>query len=412
MTSLHAALRADSVPAPEVTPSAQVIPPQLPTIEITPSTAEPVVFDESTSELDRSLPPRTALLHVTDAPVDDGQRRFHLSFHLDGRREESLETRSQVDIDISLVRVAERAAWKADHDLIRSWWKELFQLREWIDRLLVSRSDDVRLLVWDTMAASQIPWELYYLDDYEDGKPSGWLGTMIDIVRWTSVLRPDRQDRFTGELTAATGPMLLMQTADVFGTGVRKLAEPHGPPALDHMEGLLAELGRADLRFALLMMHCHGVNATNANEFKLAGITLTDLEYRPMPAVQGSRPVVVLNACNTAKGVPVGPESQVANRSFAELFLRKGAASVVATLGNVGLEHTQEFVYQLLNADGDDRRVARFLRRHRARYAARVAIERVPEEWNYREFFYSFMYVCFGHPDTTLHLQGPAREAE
>ena len=117
--------------------------------------------------------------------------------------------------------------------------------------------------------------------------------------------------------------------------GIADIVRDHGYPTLRDSGAWLTELARDDLRFALMMVHCHGRNATDANQFTIAGLSMNTLANMPMPALARSRAVVVLNACNTAEAVPVGPQVPRATRSFAEVFLQKGASAVIATTGAV-----------------------------------------------------------------------------
>jgi hypothetical protein len=180
------------------------------------------------------------------------------------------------------------------------------------------------------------------------------------------------------------------------------------------MTTLVRHLERDEDDVALVIVHCHGVSASTGREFTLGGTTMNELERMRMPTLARSRSVVLLNACNTAKIVPSGPYSSRATRSFAELFLRKGASSVIATLGRVGNDHTVEFAYQLIHGPLANRRIAEVL------LAFRVAALRQLREAQHRgqlddaacaRFLYSFMYVDFGHPDSVLHLTRPAKES-
>jgi len=397
---LRSLMRADIV---DVTSTVERSP--IPVPEVQPAEGDDSeVFDPSSGALHRSLPPDSALLSVTEDTTPGSLRHFRLGFYFDGRYEESRDedVRVQTAVDLSLHRIAERGTWKEDHDELKHWWQELARLRRWMNRL--AETTDARLIVWDN-TNFQLPWELYHVAEQPDGTPSGWLGAMVEVVRWTSLLETGRETLYTAAKSGSTGSVLVLETEDITAQsdGIATLAEDYGPPPVRDMDTLLGELNRNDLRLGLVLVHCHGVNATNANEFRLAERTLNEIEDSPMAALKHSEAVVILNACNTAKIVPVGPHAHRATRSFAEMFLRKGASSVIATLGKVGLDHTHEFTFQLLNATDDDRRISRFLMHHRRTYVQRLA-DPTRDDARYEQFFYSFMYVCFGHPDTTLEV--------
>jgi hypothetical protein len=73
----------------------------------------------------------------------------------------------------------------------------------------LTEAEWVRLIVWDN-TPHQIPWELYYLHEPKDERRSVWLGSVVEIARWTSLLRgPDAV--YDAELCAANGRMLLLE---------------------------------------------------------------------------------------------------------------------------------------------------------------------------------------------------------
>jgi len=386
----------ESLPPPAAAPAATV-----------PSDDETRVFEPSNPSLHESLPRGCALLTVTEDHEQPGH--FHLGFYLgDYQESRKADIRSQVP-PRPLSAIAERGRWKDDHDELRNWWRELARLRGWMHHLV--GQPGARLIVWDN-TGFQTPWELYYVDKRLDGGgPHGWLGSLVEVIRWTSLMETGRETRYTAVAARATGGVVVMETDEVRHAGVAHMADRYRPPTLKGPRGplrsidaLLAALDDPDLRFGLLLVHCHGINATNANEFRLAGRTLNEVELADMPALASTGAVVLLGACNTARIVPVGPDSTRATRSFAETFLRKGASTVIATLGQVDLDHAHEFVFQLLDAESGHR-VSELLLAHRRRYADRL--RKAPRGSEpYQAFFNSFMYVYFGNPETTLEITG------
>ncbi|MFE7560014.1 hypothetical protein [Kitasatospora sp. NPDC057500] len=100
-------------------------------------------------------------------------------------------------------------------------------------------------------------------------------------------------------------------------------------------------------------------------------------------------------------------------RSFVELFLRYGASGVVAVIGDIDIDHSHDFATRLLEHAVDKPvNLAAMLQEHRRYYCAELTREpsggeqRDVEE-DYKHFLTSFLYVYYGHPDTTLHLTQP-----
>ena len=361
------------------------------------------------------LPASSAMLRV-DATEEkyDGHPCFRLVFQFGQHTYESRpdDIRQQVVPGLSLADISERRAWLADHDQVRGWWDEMARLRQWMQALRDAAS--VRLVVWDN-TPYQIPWELYYLHEPAAEPRSAWLGGTLEIMRWTSML--DGPDAGYGaKAHASRGSMLLLEMLEPHagGEGVADLARDFGYLTLDDGNAWLNELACENLRFALMMVHCHGEGASDANRFTIAGKSLNTLANKPMPALTRSRAVVILNACNTAKPVPVGPQVPRATRSFAEVFLAKGASAVIATVGPVDLDQTREFVYHLVGTAGDERRLSQLLLSWRRYHVDRLMQcgDNDPKRPGYiQDFFHAFMYVYFGHPDSTLEITDAADRA-
>jgi len=363
------------------------------------------VMPASEVSLVGTLPPNTALLRVYSGPVVDGQPSFRLTFHFKGGSQESREVdiAQQVVPSLSLADITNRESWLDDYYQVRGWWDEMARLRQWMRELLAS--DQVRLVVWDN-TSHQIPWELYYLHEPKDEAQSAWLSSVVEVSRWTSQLQgPDAV--YDAQERAAHGNMLLLEMIEPHAThdGLASFARHLGYPVLRDSEAWLRELAREDLRFALMIVHCHGEHAEDATRFTIAGLPMNELHHQPMPAVTAS--VVILNACNTAKVVPVGANVPRATRSFAEMFLDKGASAVIATVGEVDLDQTHDFMKRLVDGAGDNRTVSHLLLAWRKYHIDRVtghAHNDPALPGRLKDFFHAFLYIYFGHPDSTVQV--------
>ncbi|WP_436534209.1 CHAT domain-containing protein [Actinoplanes sp. HUAS TT8] len=379
--------------------------------------SEARTLGEQDVDLAGSLPPHCALLIVESADHAAPVRHFRLKFILGGQTRESTDrgVQEQEVPDFSLVRIVERQAWQDDFYALRAWWADLHELEDWLADLLAhddsGRADpSTRLVVWDS-TDHQIPWELCYAHQPRDGGRRGWLGELIEVVRWTTVHAPGRRNHYTGVQRTTSGRVLLLETdqitEDEADIAVAPLVDDRGVRPERTLTGLVGQLGPGHPDAALVLINCHGVDATDAQSFSLAELSMNKLDAYDMPALASPGAVVLLNACNTAKLVPVSPASYHATKSFAELFLRKGAVSVIATLGRISLLHTYTFTEKLLY--DEERRIAALLLDHRRRYANLVAVPGAgTRPADFENFFYGFMYVCFGHPDTILDLTGEA----
>ena len=400
-------MTADLADATAVSTSTPLAParPAVPDDLIDPAQGPQAVAVNRVSLID-GLPRDSALLRV-DSSSMNGKRCFRLTFQFRGTSQESRDddVAEQEVPALGLADITRREDWLDDHRQVRGWWDQMSRLGKWMRDLRAT--EPVRLIIWDT-TPYQIPWELYYLHEPKDEGQSVWLGSVIEIARWTSLLQgPDAA--YDAEQRAAQGSMLLLEMLgrDASHDGVADLAESLGCLALRDRDAWLRELGREDLRFALMMVHCHGEHAENANRFTIAGLTMNDLDHQPMPALTASRPVVILNACNTAMVVKAGRDVPRATRSFANVFLNKGASAVIATVGEVDLDQTHDFMTLLFKGAAENHRVSALLLAWRKYHADRImGRSRTDPELPglLKDFFHAFLYVYFGHPDSTLRL--------
>jgi hypothetical protein len=374
---------------------------------------EPTTFDPTSPQLTTSLPENTALLCVTAATGEPA--RFRLHFHFAG----SIRETGTADLDVqtrptfSLAEIARRRNWKHGYHHVMDWWVNKMQLATWMADLLSARragADATRLVVWDN-TDFQIPWELHWTS-----MRRSWLGAEIEVVRWTSIYDGARVARYAARPQVCRGGVLAMESATITPAGpmLGPALRPYGVAAERRLPDLLQLLDDEWRRFALLLIRCHGAYDAQTGTFELDGMQLAEFEDFGMPALGESRAVVLLNACET--GVVAGPGGAPV-RGFAEVFLRRGASSVIATASQIGLDHSHEFAVTLLRMRGAGQRLSRLmldLRRDAARRAARPTGSAHPDlrtGEDFEAFFYAFTYVHFGHPDTVLELVADSSDA-
>ncbi|MBW6433555.1 CHAT domain-containing protein [Actinoplanes hulinensis] len=403
---MRARLNADSAP---LTTAARV---ETDLRDATAPDGEPVQFPaEAAHVLDR-IPERTALLCVT-SDHRDGHSFFKLTWYFDGEPDQTRnsEIHFYTRPDETVADVMRGQAWKKSYQRLAMWWRDKLRVTDWLERLVASpgEADDapVRLVVLD-LTDFQIPWELHYSD-----RSQRWLGAEIEVMRWPTILDFSRWARFAARTGTCTGGVLALETPDIAertGSALSELLQPYRSAPVGNVIALLTELSDKTRHVGLVMLRCHGAYEANDGDFCLGGenIGTYEIDYG-MPLLERSPAVVLLNACDSGTPKPAGPNSFVATQSFAELFLRRGAYSVIATLGPISIDYSHDFAYELLDSYDREQRIAEILLRRRRRAAAKVA-RRIPdtrEDADYDDFFQSFGYVYFGHPDTTLRLALP-----
>jgi hypothetical protein len=404
--SMHGYLTADQgrPPAAEATP-----PPVRPAVDENVIETETTGFSPGDVQLSKSLPPNVAMLCVTGARWQ-GEPSFILHFHHRGRVFSAAGDNDQAvqrpprlalaDIDDS-----GETPWQNAYEEVMSWWASKHRLVTWIRRLL-STADNPRLVVWDN-TTHEIPWELFYHEPADDAGPDGWLGELIPVVRWTAIHDGEKAWHYSTRKRECVGGVLMYEDR-LMATDPDGYADHEIEPRAASMTDLMARIQVPGRQFGLLVIRCHGEFSRDLRRLKLGGLSLNAYTMFKMRALRQSGAVVLLNAC--ASGRPVIDERHrgAATRSFAELFLRRGAAGVIATTGDIDLNHSHDFAIRLLDeASNGAVNVAEALRRHRRHYATLVAYQpgRNPTEQQFKEFFASFMYVYFGHPDTILRTR-------
>jgi hypothetical protein len=295
---------------------------------------------------------------------------------------------------------SEDATWQDKYHDVMSWWAAKHKLVTWMRDLLAGEHS--RLVVWDN-TSHEIPWELFYHRP-PGGEPKGWLGELIPVVRWTAVHDGTQAWHYSAQKRESVGGLLMYEASDM-GVKPDGFAKYEIAPRSRTMLDLMSRIEQPALQFGLMVIRCHGKYSRDTRKFKLADLSLNAYTEFGMRALKKSGAVVLLNACVSGRPVVDERHPGTATRSFAELFLRYGAGGVIATTGDIDLNHSHDFAVRLLsNAENNPVNIAEALRAHRHHYAKQVRFQPGVQrtEQQFKEFFASFMYVYFGHPDTIL----------
>lgn len=409
-------------PARSPLPEALLPPPQTEVPDDVIQSAEVVHLPPEPVDPDRQLPTGIAKLSVQRAYAE-GHEAFWLIGHSGTQTMQlaSASTRLR-PVDLALHNLRQGSTIPPSEVLLglARWSREQEDLVGWINDLRARHGAELQLVVWDD-TDYDFPWELLPLPDRRDhGLVAGILGALVTVVRWTTIRRAGTTQ--FGEPVSCAGHVLgyygdqMRRDREVFENFVH---HPHiGTPWT-----FLTDLGRRNLGAGLVYMGCHAEYGSHAHEVRIDALTWNRLDLHPMPALQGGSTLVCLNACDSARSFRNLGQGEDVLRGFAELFLRKGAGGCIAVSGKVGDDIAHLLVRALVGqicAD-PDLPVAGALREFRAAAAARLP---APESWvdqlggdteNEREILlvlYSFMFLYFGHPRTTLQLSVRAQEED
>lgn len=277
------------------------------------------------------------------------------------------------------------------------------------------------LVIWDD-TGFRIPWELFWLEaDPDSGQVSGWLGAIETVTRWLTIdmswpkrLKPF-QDPYqsNGAVAAFIDTPMARDASLLVGFRVE--------PAAD-MEILFKKLTTGTGELAVVYVACHGTFSDRPRDCKLGDFTLEraiELIHlgSDLARLRDQPTLVFLNACNSGSlGIDEGTYNDEALRGFAEVFLRAGAAGVLATTGAVGMDAAHEVARDLLNhlRTFPDVPVAEALRRLRVRAwrgTDLALLKTKPTQANRAAadavllpLIDHFMYVYYGSPRMVISL--------
>jgi CHAT domain len=297
---------------------------------------------------------------------------------------------------------------------LKEWSYTKYELSRWLTMLRSTLDTQLRLIVWDDTDFG-IAWELFW-HRTDDGP--AWLGTVVQMIRWTTVHDQDLHDQFSAEAGeyGGAGEILFYEDSELVKSQLHRICvEPLPCPGYRQaatMHALLDALADASQTYGAVYVRGHGKHNNEVEKAILAGVSLAKLAARELTALRKSRALVFLNACNSARAVIDPVFGDGANRNFAEAFLRQRARAVIATMAEVPIGQSAVLAQTLVRkARGESVRVPEYLRAQRDRHA-RVLPEPTDElpEIAYnriRSFLYVSMIVYFGHPDAVFRLGRP-----
>ena len=403
-------------PEPASRPPEQSVPD-----EIVEAADEPTGFNPDAAWLTEALPPNVAMLCVTGSTWH-GEPSFQLHFHYRHKvraaaRDSDLAVQRPSKLSLPMrAEQVERTApteqpWRKAYEAVMSWWAPMAKLTMWT-RELIAADDNPKLIIWDN-TDHEIPWELVHHRRSDGRGPIGWLGELVPIIRWTAIHDGERAWYYSAEGRRCLGGLLMMEDPSL-STKPDSFARYEIDPRTTTVDELMIKLDDPSHRFGLLLLRCHGKYSGDASEFTLGGKALNAYTEYTMDALRESGALVVLNACGSGRPAIDQRYHGAPTRSFAELFLRYGAGGVIATVGEVDLNHSHDFAVRLLeNARAQDLNIAEALQQHRRYYAQLARRKRGQSESrterDFELFFSSFMYVYFGHPDTVLRTDSLPR---
>ncbi|MFF1810742.1 CHAT domain-containing protein [Streptomyces sp. NPDC058251] len=295
---------------------------------------------------------------------------------------------------------------------MRRWSRNMVELTRWLHDRRCAHGDGLELVIWDETGYG-IPWELFWLATPPDSpyRP-GWLGGLVTVTRWLSINTAYSVVRDYVSSHACEGPVAAY-IADDMRHDEALLREFASEP-IGGIRGLPRALSTGEA-LGMVYIACHGTFGSDDEDCHLDNVKLVMLdggEDDAFKRLKSATTLVFLNACHSGRLLAEDGEYADQNqRGFAQLFLRSGAAGVLATSGEIGDEEAHQMADELLrllrNRPGTPVAVAlRELRSALAHLTPADLFDAEPKEEQRRllPLLYRFMYVYYGSPRTLVAL--------
>lgn len=369
------------------------------------------------------LPHGTALLRIYDRDLPNGESCFGYEVHSCCTEVKIFDDLRYGRPDLALHDNATLAGPLPVEffNQMRVWSKQQGRLTRWLyDRRCCY--PQLKLVISDS-TPSRIPWEMLWLPSLtaDSGPERGFLGAVVEVTRQFKLNGPFPELMRTSEIPApylVSGPVAAyiadkMKLDRGIFTGLTLDDEIRSME--DLFESLAGNSGESG-PVAMVYVACHATFGDRPEECVIDDFPYTrtaDYDDDELFRLRVEPTLVFLNSCDTGlMGVDARKYNDGALRGFAEVFLRAGAAGVLATTGAVGTSDARVLAGKLLSwlKANSGLSVAEGVRQLRAEALAEIKRNR----WWFRStlspsqryeanmgllpLLYPFMYVYFGGP--------------
>ncbi|MEN3326826.1 MAG: hypothetical protein V7638_1633 [Acidobacteriota bacterium] len=363
------------------------------------------VFEECYIDFDASFPENVAILYVEQL---SGERLQLTGFDSRHSKIQDFKTisdffssRDYVHKSDSLhpQRTLEVMKFKARSasEILTKWLKELF-----------GRYKERFCLIVCDLSASRINWEALAIEDDE------YIGALGVVTRWLPLRYYDHRTILRVEADRTTGNTIayvdngLKETAEKEKETLRDLVRVEAHESVD---ALLRALSGSLSSVGLVYLASHGTvtfDLKHQNLLQSVAIgtdtkQLLHLDVESISRKEDPRPVIFINACNSALLFVEG-NSIV---GWPEVALTRLASAYLGTLGLVGSEYAASVsarIFTSATQDCSGANLPAILKEIRKEAIEAVANNRENEE-KLKHLIYSFMYIYYGNPLSTVTLR-------
>ncbi|ADD43252.1 CHAT domain-containing protein [Stackebrandtia nassauensis] len=281
----------------------------------------------------------------------------------------------------------------------------------WLSRARRHCGEEPRLLIHDETDAN-IPWELLWLPDDPDRRQGAYVGCSFVTARWTPLQVTRREQRNHPYSTLRCRGEVLAYVGEDMAEADLSMIDGYGARTVASARLLFKELADPGRPLSLVYIGAHGRFSTRSFEFTVAEVALGRIFAETFPRIDDAAPLVFLNACHSGRVIIDESDTSLPS-SFAEVFLRSGAAGFIGTTGAVREREARQVAKGILNALARQpgKPVATALRDFRRQVVAEHSrqtwsADRGDEESRALPLLYTFMYVYYGSLWTTVELSG------
>jgi len=355
-------------------------------------------------ELDSSLPEHTAILHIMAKSRETlsmrGWSHHHKKLHTDVQAWEPLKPAEFIARGLSpehIIHAVRRFSRTAAGELLL-----------WLKRLLGTSGQRLCLIIADH-TDMETPWEMLELED------EAYLGALAITVRWTSI-RFFAQDTLLKVAHVHTQGSVLCYLDDT-ELGARQTYRERD--ALQHLKRQdchdLQEFKQCLRQLApehnvgLIYLGCHGYEGEALGSLRSPAQRLTRLDLEIPRVHPEPRPIVFVNACDSARLKREGTDSF---SGLLEVLLARYASAYVGTLGRVGSTYASRVAERVLQQARSPQgvQVAEVLRQLRAEAVNEClatvldGLSETERQRREERLLYAFMYVYYGNALVQLQL--------
>ncbi|MFK0731650.1 MAG: CHAT domain-containing protein [Gloeotrichia echinulata GP01] len=281
---------------------------------------------------------------------------------------------------------------------------------------LESENQNLSFLVIHDNSDFEIPWEMLNLS--EDDAPDDFLGESIITVRWQdmdSVKLCEQHNNLIGlgfDTGQCSGTIVGYTNTKDFKNVEQEINTINKFDAilfenisdfLDHLENVQSEI-------SLMFIASHGFFGTDISEMYLGEddqkqrVYYNEFYDYDFDFLKTYRSIVFMNACHSGRLRRDKTLNIKYRIGFPTFFLKRGARGVIGTLGKVIDKYAAIVTNNFFDEYQKNKQlpVAAILRNIRAEAARNFRANKTPE--NRLLFIFTFMYVYYGNPMTTLQL--------